>query len=126
MVFISSFVNPQAYWKLEFFDYVCGILAILALLLWALTREPVVAIIFAIGSDFLAAMPTLRKSWRRPDTESGIAYLVATVSALTAFAAITTWTFSAYAFPTYLVIIDIVLAFTAYRLTIQRWFGQLK
>src|SRR3989338_1323015 len=35
LVFVSSFVNPKAYWKLGLFDYFCGFFALLALVLWA-------------------------------------------------------------------------------------------
>jgi len=44
LVFIVSFVNPKSYWKLEKFDYICGACSILALVLWGITKEPLVAI----------------------------------------------------------------------------------
>src|SRR3989338_1850794 len=34
MVFISSFVNKNSYWKLGTFDYLCGFFSLLALVLW--------------------------------------------------------------------------------------------
>jgi hypothetical protein len=61
LIFLASFVNKKAYWKLEKFDYICGISSALALLLWWLTKEPAIAIVFAIISDAFAAIPTLIK-----------------------------------------------------------------
>ena len=58
MVFVASFVNKKSYWKLEKLDYICGSIAILALILWRITDDPIVAIQFAILSDALAALPT--------------------------------------------------------------------
>jgi hypothetical protein len=108
LVFISSFANRKAYWKLGTFDYLCGFFSLLALVLWAATSSPPVAIVFAILGDFFAAVPTLAKSWRRPDTESSIAYVTGGISALTAFAAVQAWSFSEYAFPAYLVVMNCV------------------
>src|SRR3989338_6404638 len=66
LVFIASFVNKNYYWKLEKFDYLCGFFSIFALILWWLTKQPVVAIIFAVISDALAATPTVIKSYLNP------------------------------------------------------------
>ncbi len=115
LVFISSFFNPKAYWKLEKFDYVCGIFSLLALILWGITQEPIVAIIFAMASDGIAAIPTLVKAWSYPDTETSTPYTTGMFNALTGFAAIPVWTFNQYAFPIYLVFINATLLFTIYR-----------
>ena len=74
LVFIASFVNKNSYWKLEKFDYLCGLFSILALVLWYLTKLPVIVIIFAVISDLLAAIPTIMKSWLHPETESFYPY----------------------------------------------------
>jgi hypothetical protein len=109
LIFISSFLIKNAYWKLTSFDYVCGILSILAIVLWLVTSNPNVAIVFAIASDGLAAVPTLIKGWQHPETESSWPYIIGLFSPLTSFTAITAWTFSEYAFPAYLIVIDILL-----------------
>src|SRR5208283_2829807 len=70
LIFTASFVKKKAYWKLASFDYVCGALSGLALVLWYVTKDPNVAIAFAIASDGLAAIPTLTKAWNHPETES--------------------------------------------------------
>ncbi len=113
-VLIASFKNKDAYWKLETFDYFCGACSVLALILWRVTHQPDIAIIFAILSDTFAAVPTLIKSWHHPDTESGEIYAAGLFGALTSFAAIHTWTFSSYAFPIYLVFINSSLTFAVY------------
>lgn len=106
LVFIISFVNKRSYWKLEKFDYLCGFFSILALILWAITKEPVIAIIFAIASDGFAAIPTLVKGWKHPETESIGPFAGGLFSAFTSFTAITIWGFAAVAFPIYLIILN--------------------
>ena len=107
-VVLASFVNRQSYWKLSAFDYLCGVFAILALVLWRVTGDPNIAIMFAIASDFAAAFPSLVKSWRHPETETALAYVLNGASNLTSFAATSEWTFASYAFPGYLVVVNAV------------------
>ncbi len=109
LVFAASFWNSNAYWKLEKFDYACGAFSVLALILWAVTREPVIAIIFAIIADAFAALPTLFKSWTDPETETAFAYVAAGLSVIASFI-VAPPSFIAYAFPVYLVVINGVMA----------------
>jgi hypothetical protein len=115
LVFIASFVNKNSYWKLEKFDYWCGALSLLALLLWWITKIPEVAILFAILSDGLAAIPTLVKSWKYPETENAGPFTAGLFNSLTSFAAVKMWNFSSIAFPIYLVIVNISIALAIYR-----------
>ncbi len=115
LVFIASFVNPSSYWKLSSFDYLCGLLSGLALVLWYLTSNPLVAIAFAIGSDFAAAIPTIIKCWKFPETETASGYTVAGFSNLMSFFVIREWNFANVAFPLYLVVVNVVLAYPVMR-----------
>lgn len=124
MVFISSFSNRQAYWKLGKLDYMCGAFSVLALILWAVTREPTIAIILAIASDGLAAVPTLMKAWSHPETETGIAYVLAFVSAATSFAAVKHWTFEECGFAIYLLILSTCLSVSVYGRQIRMRFAR--
>ncbi|MFA5247548.1 MAG: hypothetical protein WC408_06710 [Candidatus Micrarchaeia archaeon] len=114
LILISSFANKKAYWKLETFDYICGFFSLLALVLWALTNQPNVAIVFAIISDAFAAIPTLRKAWAHPQTESHWIYVTGIFNAITALLAVNGWAFSEFAFATYLVIINGLLLFSIF------------
>ena len=109
LVLIASFANKNAYWKLEKFDYLCGLFSLLALVLWVITKNPSVAIIFAIVADALASIPTVLKGRKHPETESGSAYIGGLINALSAFTVISVWTFPEYAFPAYLVAVNIIL-----------------
>ena len=109
LIFSASFFCKKAYWKLSTSDYLCGVLSAIALVLWYLTRDPNLAIAFAIGSDAFAAVPTLVKAWHNPKTESAWPFIIGTFSPMTSFLAATAWTFSELAFPAYLVVINVLL-----------------
>ena len=115
LVFAASFFNKKAYWKLSSFDYICGILSGLAIVLWFVTNDPNLAITFAIVSDALAAAPTLTKAWYNPETESIWPFIIGVFSPMTSFFVATTWGFSELAFPIYLVVINILLVFSMYK-----------
>jgi hypothetical protein len=115
LVFFSSFFNRKAYWKLEKFDYACGLFSVLALMLWGITKEPSIAILFAILSDGSAAVPTLIKSWKYPKTEHPSVYAAGLFSALTSFTVIKSWAFAEVAFQIYLIIVCSLLLLFMYR-----------
>jgi len=111
LILLASFLNKKSYWKLERFDYLCGLFSLLALILWGITKEPVVAIVFAIISDALAAIPTLSKAWKYPDSESVGPFITGLFAGLTSFAAIKIGNFAEYAFPAWIVFINTCLTF---------------
>jgi hypothetical protein len=126
LIFTASFIAKKAYWKLTSFDYVCGVLSGLALVLWYVTKDPNVAIAFAIASDGLAAIPTLTKAWNHPETESAWPFIVGVFNALTSFGAATMWTFSEYAFPMYLIAINVMLSLSVYHKKIVSFLANIR
>lgn len=115
LIFIFSFKNKNAYWKLTIFDYACGILSILAILLWLITKQPILAIILAIAGDALAALPTIRKSWIDPGTESSGPYLAGIVSQMTGLLAAQNYEFTQIGFLCYLMTVNTVIMFSIHR-----------
>ena len=53
--------------------------AIVGLILWAITDEPNLAILFSLLADLLAGLPTVIKSYRHPRSESWLAYAISAV-----------------------------------------------
>jgi len=109
LVFLASFINKQAYWKLTRFDLICGALALLGLLLWYVTRVSNIAILFSILADGLAAVPTIVKSYRYSETEDYFVYLASAISAGLTLLTITTWNFATFGFPIYILTICLIL-----------------
>ncbi len=105
VIFLCSFVNPKSVWKITRFDYICGALSVLGTIGWLLTRNGTFGIVAAILADGLAAVPTLRKSWSYPESETVGAFLGAAINALITLLTITTVTTAEIAFPLYIFII---------------------
>jgi hypothetical protein len=106
LVFAASFVNKQAEWKLGRFDIVCGALSVLGVVLWLTTDSPNLAIVFSIAADLLAALPTLVKAYRFPETENGMAFLGGAANGAITLLALQEWTFAHYAFPLYIFLLS--------------------
>ena len=115
LIFTASFFAKKAYWKLSTFDYVCGVLSVFALIMWWLTKDPNIAIVFAIASDALASIPTIMKARTNPETESVWPFLIGTFGAVSSLVIATLWTFSEYAFPIYLIVVNIMVVLALYK-----------
>lgn len=48
--------------------------ALIALIPWALTKDPTLSVVIMVGIDVVAFMPTLRKTWMHPETEQPLLY----------------------------------------------------
>lgn len=108
-IFIASFLNKKAYWKITTFDLICGALAVIGLVLWGITKTGNFAITFGILADGLAAVPTLVKSYNFPETENYHPFLFSGIGSVITLLAIKDWSFAHYAFPIYMLSLCIIL-----------------
>jgi hypothetical protein len=109
LIFIASFVNSNAEWKLTKLDIACGILSIIGLIIWLILKEGNIGIFFAILADGLAGIPTIVKSYKFPETENYIGFLTAAISAAITLLTIKIWDFAHYGFPIYIFLICALL-----------------
>ena len=110
LIFLASFVNKKAEWKITNFDITCGVLSLLGLFLWFVTKIGNIAIIFSIMADGLAALPTLKKSYYYPETENAWIYITGAIYAGITLLTIKTWNFPHYGFTIYLLLANIIIA----------------
>lgn len=115
LVFAISFINPQSYWKLTKFDLGCGVLSLAALIAWLTVGSPHLAIILAATADAFASIPTIRKVWHHPETETRITYLASTIAIILSLPSIPRWTVENSTFQIYLLVINALLLFLVYR-----------
>lgn len=115
LIVTASFFNKKAYWKTQPRDYYLMAAAILGIILWAITDNPNLALLFALLADMLAGVPTLIKSYQHPESESWIAYTISTFGFGISILAIQTYNFENVAFVAYIFIINAALAALAYR-----------
>jgi hypothetical protein len=108
-VFIASFVNKQAEWKLTRFDLICGILSLLGLALWMITKLANVAIFFSIVADGFAAVPTIVKAYKYPDTEIAWPWIATVFGVILTLLTISTFTFANSGFILYILIVNTLI-----------------
>lgn len=109
LVFIASFFNKKSYWKIEIFDLFCGLLSIVGLVLWYITKIGNIAILFSIISDGIASVPTITKSWTHPETENYKLFLFAAINAGVNLLTLKVWNFAHYSFSLYIFILCFLL-----------------
>jgi hypothetical protein len=124
LVLIVSFMNPHSYWKLTKFDYGFGIAALLGILLWIFADSPRSAILFLAIADGLAALPTIIKAWRDPESETGFTFLMGLIGVLLVIPSIPVWNIENSAFQIYLLIVNTVLVLIIYRPKIKAIFNR--
>ena len=122
LVIIFSLLSKNTYWKIIKLDIICGIISFLALVLYVFTHNLGISILFAIVSDGLAAIPTLMKSWKFPETETSVVYLAGVINNILGLLIIKKWIFSIYSFGIYLVLMNITIVFCIYHKKIFRKF----
>jgi hypothetical protein len=109
LVLIASFVGRHASVRITRFDLACASLSVVALVAWRITGKGTVAIAFSLLADLMAALPTLRKAYGQPHTETWLAFLCSGISALITLLTISDWNFSVAAFPCYILTMSTVL-----------------
>lgn len=105
LIFLSSFVNRDAYWQVTRFDLGCGAVSVLALVVWLSLEDPTTAVVVAMLADLVAGVPTIRKAWREPGTEAPAPFLLAGGNGAIALATLDTWEVASWVFPVYIVVL---------------------
>jgi hypothetical protein len=111
LIFVGSFVNKKSEWKVTKFDLSCGVLSLVGLVLWWITKVGNIAILFSILADGLAALPTIRKAYYHPKTEVAWPWLTTSVGVGLSLLTVTKWNFENYGFPLYLFVCNLLIFF---------------
>lgn len=115
LIVAASFVNKKAYWKTEPRDYYLMASAIIGIILWAITDNPNLALLLSLLADILAAIPTLIKVYRHPQSESWIGYAISAIGFGISVASIQTFDFENSTFAVYVFVLNAALAVLAVR-----------
>ena len=109
IIFLLALTRKNYYWKITLFDILCGIFSLIALIFYVLTRNTGISVAFAIASDGFAAIPTLIKSWKFPETETAVGYLPGIFNNILGLLVIKKWIFSIYSFGIYFILLNSIL-----------------
>lgn len=73
-IIIFLFSLQYGFRKIHHIDTFFLIIALLGIIPWMFTKDPTISIIIAVSIDFVAFLPTLRKTWIQPKTETPLLY----------------------------------------------------
>lgn len=83
-------------------DYLSLLIAGLGIVLWAITDNPLTALLIVIFVDILALYLTVSKTWNNPETETLISWVLATVSGLAGLLAVGAFDLTELVYPLYI------------------------
>lgn len=84
VIFTTGIFSKNKHWDITRFDYFCGAISVSALIAWIFFDEVLISLILAIITDFFAAIPSLKKYWTHPYSETLINYVFSFCSAASA------------------------------------------
>lgn len=108
LIFCVS-LSGGRHWKVTIFDILCGGSAAVGIVLWQVTSDPAIAVIFGILADILGGVPTVRKAYTNPTSEKALPYLLSVTSMVLTISTIRDWQFVNYAFPVYILLINVLI-----------------
>lgn len=91
IVTLLAFRHGESGWKR--LDIFCLAGATVGLILWAVTRDPVLGLGISIVVLLIGALPTIVNAWKHPEQENKLAWTLYWLSCLCAILAIGDWTF---------------------------------
>lgn len=106
-IFILSLKHGMGGWAKS--DIVCLILALIGITFWQITKNPVIALYFAIGADFTGMLPAIIKTYHFPKTEIWLFFALDVFAAIFSLLALTTWTTKEYSYPIYIMLINLIM-----------------
>lgn len=99
-------LRGYGYPKYGWIEGVCTLLAIIAIVSWQLTHQPLLAIIFAIIADLMASVPTVVKAYRDPQSEHPAGWFIVVSAAILGLLSTTIVNPANIIFPAYILCIN--------------------
>ncbi len=96
-------------------DIACLLGAGAGLIVWWLTSEPEFSLYLTIAIDAIGAIPTIRKSYERPESESRSSWLMFLAANTLNLFAIREWSAAIASYPVYVFLLDIVILALLFR-----------
>ena len=105
------FLFSLKYWKSGFskFDYIVLFLSLTSIFLYVIFHSASVSLSVGILADMFAFMPTIRKTFIDPSSESLISWFLFLLSYVFSVLAISTWTYGVAIFPCYLAVFGTIM-----------------
>lgn len=96
-------------------DGICIALGTLAIVLWAITKEPLTALILSMLADFFVTAPTIIKTYQDPISEPALLWVIYVIAVTMELIATQQYTIYNLLFPVYTVVGSAVIMILALR-----------
>ena len=107
----ASFHDRNSVWHLGLFDIVCAVVSVGGLVVWALTKQPTTALVIFVSADAVAALPTIRKSFTDPQSESSWNFVAVALGAVITLFTLRQFTTAGALFPLSILAMNIVISY---------------
>jgi hypothetical protein len=101
-------------------DRFCLVCVGFSLILWWQFNVPLVALLLSILIDCLGALPTIKKTYHKPETEDCLTWILYLLGSTFNLFAIERWSFALSIFPIYIFSINVTMVALVLRPTIQK------
>ncbi len=88
------------------FDIFSAIMALVALILWLLIKQPLWSMILIVITDFLSFIPTIRKSWYKPEQETLATWVISCTRQILTILAMQNFTVITVLYPAYSLLVN--------------------
>jgi hypothetical protein len=109
IVISVSFHDPKSVWRIGRFDIMCGMISVAGLVVWAVSDQTTVALVAFVAADAVAALPTVRKAFREPASESPWTFLGSALFAAITLLTLRSFTTAGGLFPTSVLALSLII-----------------
>ena len=106
---IAGFALRNGGYRITRFDTVSLVGALVAIPVWIVSDNPLLAVLILTGIEALGFLPTYRKAWQHPRDESQLAFFLTILKYILALGAMQVYSFTTVLFPAALVVFSMLL-----------------
>lgn len=107
VVILGLYYGDRSFEKI---DVLCQLGAGMGLLLWLTLHNPLIAIIIITLVDLIAALPTYKHIWQKPEEETLASFVICGIASALTLAAITSLVLTGLIYPIYLLLANFGMA----------------
>jgi hypothetical protein len=96
--------------KIHSLDVFCLLGAMLGITMWLTFDSPAIAILVTISTDLLGGIPTILHSWKKPNEELAITYILSFIGVTCTLLSVSDWRISSFAYPIYSMIMNLLFS----------------
>ena len=104
LIFVFALFRGEK--EIVLLDKACLVLALIGIVLWAITSNPLTAVILAVIIDGLGFVPTYRKAYKKPKEETLITYLLGGLGFVISISALQAISLTTVLYPASVVLTD--------------------